>query len=67
MTEALINPKILEWASDRSDMPPEKLAKCVGKETKPEQIISWQKGESKPTLTQAEKLANALRIPFGYL
>ena len=33
----------------------------------PEKVASWEQGESFPTLRQARKIANKLKIPFGYL
>jgi len=30
-------------------------------------IQEWEQGDSRPTLNQAEKIANNLHIPFGYL
>jgi Zn-dependent peptidase ImmA (M78 family) len=65
MTEAFIQPNLLRWAIDRSRLPIEKVAQ--GAHVKPEQIISWQDGQDLPTFNQAQKLAHALRVPFGYL
>lgn len=33
----------------------------------PDQLIRWEAGESQPTFIQAQKLAQALHAPFGYL
>lgn len=65
MTEAFIQPNLLRWAITRSRLPIEKVAH--GAHVKPEQIISWQNGQGWPTFNQAQNLAHALRIPFGYL
>jgi len=65
MTEAFIQPDLLRWAIERSRLPVEKVAKTA--HVKPEQIKSWQSGDNYPTFNQAQKLAHALRIPFGYL
>jgi Zn-dependent peptidase ImmA (M78 family)/transcriptional regulator with XRE-family HTH domain len=62
MNTALINPKIIEWARDRADVPVDNLPKDL--RTK---YASWESGEKKPTFKQAQDLAKALRIPFGFL
>jgi transcriptional regulator with XRE-family HTH domain len=33
----------------------------------PDQLVLWETGESQPTFLQAQKLAQALHAPFGYL
>lgn len=65
MTEALINPQILQWASSRCNLSASDLAKNV--EVKQEKVISWLEGRSYPSFSKAKKLARILRIPFGYL
>jgi len=65
MSEALINPKILSWARMRINLSSEDLAKKLNvKET---QIEAWENGKKRPTFIQAQKLAEKLHIPFGYL
>ena len=66
MSEAFINPKILTWARERIGMTQEKLAKKLGIKNS-ENIEKWEKGEKRPTFNQAQKIANILHIPFGYL
>ncbi|MCB4745717.1 MAG: XRE family transcriptional regulator [Sulfurovum sp.] len=66
MSEALINPKILSWARERAGMTGEELAKKLNiKDTN--KIVEWEEGSKKPTFIQAQKLADKLHIPFGYL
>lgn len=65
MTEAFIQPNLLRWAFERSRLPVDKVAKTV--HVKPEQIKSWQGGGGYPTFNQAQNLAHALHVPFGYL
>lgn len=65
MTEAYIQPDLLRWAIERSRLPVDKVASRA--HVKPNQIASWQEGESLPTFAQAQKLARTLRVPFGYL
>lgn len=65
MSTALITPSVLRWARRRARLEPEQLAKQL--QVKSEKVIDWEIGEEKPTFRQAQNLANALRIPFGYL
>ena len=66
MNKALINPKILSWARERTGLSIDDLAKKIDiKDSK--KILLWENGEEKPTFLQARKLAKALYIPFGYL
>ncbi len=65
MSEALINPQILQWARERSGLSEEELSKKINI-TNPEKIVLWESGEKRPTFLQAQKLAKALHIPFGY-
>ncbi len=32
----------------------------------PDKIASWESGEARPTFKQAQDLAKALHVPFGY-
>jgi transcriptional regulator with XRE-family HTH domain len=66
MGRALIQPKILTWARNRARLNIEDLAKKVGIKNA-EKITSWELGVEQPTFKQAQKLAKALYIPFGYL
>jgi Zn-dependent peptidase ImmA (M78 family)/DNA-binding XRE family transcriptional regulator len=63
--QAFITPKVIRWARDRSRASRNKLAGRL--HLKPEHIASWEDGVSRPTLRQAQSLAHALNIPFGYL
>jgi Zn-dependent peptidase ImmA (M78 family)/DNA-binding XRE family transcriptional regulator len=65
MIEALITPKMLEWAIDRVDENYVELARKLN--VKPEKINDWEKGYAFPTFRQAQELAKKLKIPFGYL
>jgi Zn-dependent peptidase ImmA (M78 family)/transcriptional regulator with XRE-family HTH domain len=64
-TQAFITPSIILWARDRAHMTREGLAAKIN--TKPSNVQNWETGESLPTLAQADRLAKALYIPFGYL
>lgn len=65
MSEALINPQILQWARERAGLTEEELAKKINIK-KSDKIVLWEKGEALPTFLQAQKLAKTLHIPFGY-
>ena len=62
--KAFINGDILSWAISRSQMPIDALAQKMGKTQ--DVIEEWEAESSQPTFNQAKKLANQLRIPFGY-
>jgi Zn-dependent peptidase ImmA (M78 family)/transcriptional regulator with XRE-family HTH domain len=65
MAEAYVNAKMIRWARERASFGIDALARKVN--TKPEKVVSWEKGEARPTFKQAEKLAHVARVPFGYL
>nr|MDT0251551.1 helix-turn-helix domain-containing protein [Endozoicomonas sp.] len=65
MTEAMINPEIVHWARQRAGLAPADLADKL--KQKPEKLLEWEQGKSRPTFSQAQKLAGQLRVPFGYL
>lgn len=62
-TPALVNPVVLEWARQESGYAPEPVAKRL--HVKPEKILSWEKGEKKPSVRQAQELAKFYHRPFG--
>ncbi len=62
---AYINPQMLSWAQERAEVSVEELSGITG--AAPEKIQRWLTGQDKPTFMQAQKLANQLYIPFGYL
>ena len=65
MAHALINSRILQWASDRAGLDADELSGRL--HTSVDRVASWIGGEEKPTFRQAQKLAAALNIPFGFL
>ena len=65
MTEALVTPEVLTWARARRGVQVPDLASRL--KVKPEAVAAWETGERKPTFRQAQRLAQALYIPFGYL
>ena len=65
MTEAMVTPALLEWARHRRGMDVPQLASKLS--VKPETVDAWETGERRPTFRQAQRFAQALYIPFGYL
>ena len=65
MTTAFLTPELITWARNRSHLTHGELAKRVNVS---ETLLSaWEKGDAHPTLRQAEKLAQRLHVPFGFL
>jgi len=62
---AMIQNNILLWAIEQAQVATDTLPKKVG--VKADKFSSWLNGEELPTFKQAQKLAKALHIPFGYL
>jgi len=67
MTQARINPIMVRWARQRLQLSEADVAQKIGLKNKPERLQAWEKGEQFPTFRQAQDLARALHIPFGYL
>jgi Zn-dependent peptidase ImmA (M78 family)/DNA-binding XRE family transcriptional regulator len=65
MPEAYVNAGMIRWARERASLGIDTLARKIP--TKPERLLSWERGEARPTFKQAEKLAHVARVPFGYL
>ena len=65
MTQALITPSVLEWARNRAFMTIDALSDKLSIKT--EKVAMWEKGDAKPTFKQAQNVAKALQVPFGYL
>lgn len=63
--KALVNPKLLRWARERAGL---SLAGLSDRLHLPaERVTSWEEGKARPTIGQAQKLANLTQTPFGYL
>lgn len=65
MSKALTNATMLQWAMQRSGLPPEVVAKRLSISV--DRLTSWLEGADRPTFKQAQDLALALHVPFGYL
>lgn len=63
--KAHINPKILRWMRERGGLDVDNAARVA--HISPEQLTDWESGENQPTFPQAQKLAQTLHAPFGYL
>jgi Zn-dependent peptidase ImmA (M78 family)/DNA-binding XRE family transcriptional regulator len=60
-----VTPDIITWAREMHRLTQSQLAEKV--HVHENQIEKWEEGKTKPTFNQAIDLANALRIPLGYL
>lgn len=56
---------MITWGRERSNMLSATLAKKL--EIPEERLTQWESGKDLPTLAQAQKVANTLYIPLGYL
>ena len=65
MAEALVTPQVIEWARQRYHLAIDTAAEKL--KIKPDKLEAWEKGDERPTFRQAQRLAQKLRIPFGYL
>jgi Zn-dependent peptidase ImmA (M78 family) len=61
MTRVAVNPKILEWAAERSDNRPGELVEKFPK------LGRWLSGDEEPTLHQLELFSKATSTPLGFL
>ncbi|WP_349367357.1 XRE family transcriptional regulator [Salinarimonas sp.] len=65
MPAALINGTMLRWARERAGVSIEAVAERLSKS--PDDLAAWERGDAKPTFRQAQALASALHVPFGFL
>jgi len=65
MPEALITPDVLKWARERAQFTPDGAAQKA--KVRLDRLLAWEEGETRPTFRQAQKLAKAFHVPFGYL
>jgi Zn-dependent peptidase ImmA (M78 family)/transcriptional regulator with XRE-family HTH domain len=63
--KAYLNGKMIGWARVQNGVKYDQIEKSLAL-TK-DQIVDWENGRTLPTFNQAIDLADALRIPFGYL
>jgi len=62
---AFINPELLVWSRERAGLSAEDVAKKLP--AKPNRVLEWEAGTSKPTFSQAQHWASIAHIPFGLL
>ena len=60
-----VNPQILRWIRERNGLSTKDAATILDMPV--EQLTDWETGETRPTFRQAQKLAQSLHTPFGYL
>jgi Zn-dependent peptidase ImmA (M78 family) len=61
MSRVEVNPDLLAWARERSQLGIEELNRKFPK------LVEWENGDSFPTFKQLESFASATHVPFGYL
>jgi Zn-dependent peptidase ImmA (M78 family)/DNA-binding XRE family transcriptional regulator len=65
MMEAFITPDLVRWARERADASIQETARRV--HTTSDRLQRWEQGTARPTFRQAQALAHALSVPFGFL
>lgn len=65
MAEAFVSPALLRWARERRRFTVSEAAEKLS--VKLETFNAWENGEARPTLRQAQDLAQRLRVPLGLL
>lgn len=65
MVDALVTPHVLRWARRRRNVGVHQLAAKLN--VKPEAIDAWEVGKKYPTFRQAQRFAQTLHVPFGFL
>ena len=60
-----MTPSLLTWARRRRGLGIPEIASKLN--VKPEAVLAWEAGRKLPTFRQAQRFAQALYIPFGYL
>ncbi len=64
-TKAIVTPSLLTWARRRRGLGIPEIASKLN--VKPEAVLAWEAGKKLPTFRQAQRFAQALYVPFGYL
>jgi Zn-dependent peptidase ImmA (M78 family)/DNA-binding XRE family transcriptional regulator len=62
-TEALANSKLLVWARETAGFTLEDAAERL--KTGPERLVSWERGQSRPSIAQLRKLAQIYKRPLA--
>ena len=61
---AYVSPAVLRWARQRSGLSVAALASRAN--LKEQKLAAWEEGLEHPTFRQAQHIAGALHVPFGY-
>ena len=64
-TEAFITPELVKWARERQNLTADAVAQKIN--VTATRFSAWEEGDGRPTLRQAQNLAQKLYIPFGFL
>ena len=62
--KAVVEPQVLKWLRTSSGLTIGETARRLN--TKSENLIAWEAGESQPSMPQLRKLANAFKRPISY-
>lgn len=62
-TEALANPRVLEWARRMAGLEEHDAARKL--HVKPERLMEWEAGTRRPTITQLRKIADTYKRAVG--
>lgn len=65
MAEALVTPRLLQWARERAQLDADAIAAALKVPSR--KVLSWEQGDSHPSFTQAEAWARVTHVPFGVL
>ncbi len=65
VTEAFVTPGLIRWARLRHRLETDSAAQRVN--VKEDTFKAWESGDARPTLRQAQTLADKLNVPLGYL
>jgi Zn-dependent peptidase ImmA (M78 family) len=61
--EALVKPELLRWGRETAGLTIEAAAKKI--DTKPGRLLSWESGETRPTIPQLRKMAEVYKRPLA--
>ncbi|MCH8055736.1 MAG: helix-turn-helix transcriptional regulator, partial [Deltaproteobacteria bacterium] len=61
--EAIIKPELLSWARESGGFTVEAAAEKA--HVKPEKLLTWERGEQRPTIIQLRNLANVYKRPLA--
>lgn len=65
MLEAFVTGELVTWARERYGLSAEVAAQKI--KVPVDKLVSWEREDKRPTFRQAQNLAKAFHVPFGYL